>query len=266
MDTIDATRQPVVTIRDGEIFADSRNVAAYFGKEHRRVLQTIRELNCSDDFRRHNFVPFKIKDLTGEHTSHVEMTKDGFAFLAMGFTGGKAAAFKEAYIKQFNVMEAELRNRPVAMPDLSDPVILTQLLLEHANGRIEAEKRAVAAETRALEMKKDVDTLTRVTGSDELFGVRVVAKLLNMPEKKFTAYLQQKRWAYRQIGTSHLLCYADKQQAGYCRNVGTPYPKADGTMGIRDTLKFYPKGVFRLAAALNVEITHADLFGVRAQG
>jgi phage antirepressor YoqD-like protein len=119
------------------------------------------------------------------------------------------------------------------------------------------------AETQVVEMKKDVDTLARVVGSDELFGVRVVAKLLNQQEKKFVAYLQQRRWAYRQVGTSHLLCYADKHLAGYCRNVGTPYPKSDGTMGIRDTLKFYPKGIFKLAAELNVEITQADLFGLR---
>ncbi len=36
--------------------ADSRDVAACFGKEHRSVLQSIPELNRSDDFRRHNFV------------------------------------------------------------------------------------------------------------------------------------------------------------------------------------------------------------------
>ena len=54
---------PALTIRDGAVIADSRDVAAKFGKEHRRVLQTIRELECSDEFRLHHFVPFKIKDL-----------------------------------------------------------------------------------------------------------------------------------------------------------------------------------------------------------
>ena len=39
------------------------------------------------------------------------MTKDGFTFLVMGYTGKKAAAFKEAYIKRFNEMEAELRKK-----------------------------------------------------------------------------------------------------------------------------------------------------------
>jgi phage regulator Rha-like protein len=68
------------------------------------------------DFRLHNFVPFKINDLTGESTSHVTMTKDGFTFLAMGFTGAAAGLFKEKYIAAFNVMEAELRRRMAAEP------------------------------------------------------------------------------------------------------------------------------------------------------
>jgi hypothetical protein len=38
-----------------------------------------------------------------------EMTKDGFVFLAMGFTGPEAGAFKEAYIVEFNRMEAACR-------------------------------------------------------------------------------------------------------------------------------------------------------------
>ena len=38
------------------------------------------------------------------------MTRDGFTFLAMGFTGKKAARFKELYIKRFNEMEAFIKN------------------------------------------------------------------------------------------------------------------------------------------------------------
>lgn len=44
------------------------------------------------------------------------MTKDGFTFLAMGFTGAAAGLFKEKYIAAFNVMEAELRRRMAAEP------------------------------------------------------------------------------------------------------------------------------------------------------
>ncbi|MBX3537672.1 MAG: Rha family transcriptional regulator [Chelatococcus sp.] len=59
-------QQPVVKIVDGEAMASSRDIAEYFGKEHKHVLRTIRELPCSDIFRRSNFGPININGLTGE--------------------------------------------------------------------------------------------------------------------------------------------------------------------------------------------------------
>lgn len=56
---------------------DGRDVAAKFGKMHKNVLQAIQNLECSSEFRRLNFQPFKINDLTGESTSHIEMTEEG---------------------------------------------------------------------------------------------------------------------------------------------------------------------------------------------
>ncbi len=90
---------------------DSVNVANVFGKEHKNVLNTIKQLACSEGFSRLNFKPRDYKDERGKIQPMVEMTRDGFVFLVMGFTGRKAAAFKEAYINAFNVMELELKNR-----------------------------------------------------------------------------------------------------------------------------------------------------------
>lgn len=39
------------------------------------------------------------------------ITRDGFTLLAMGYTGELAMKFKEAYIKQFNAMEAALQGK-----------------------------------------------------------------------------------------------------------------------------------------------------------
>lgn len=36
------------------------------------------------------------------------LTRDGFSFLAMGFTGKKAAAWKEKFLMAFNAMERRL--------------------------------------------------------------------------------------------------------------------------------------------------------------
>ncbi|MEJ1549398.1 Rha family transcriptional regulator, partial [Escherichia coli] len=46
-----------------------------------------------------------------------QITKNGFVFLVMGFTGKKAAAFKEAYIAEFDRMEEELRRNNTTPAD-----------------------------------------------------------------------------------------------------------------------------------------------------
>ena len=86
----------------------SLDVAETFGKEHKRVMQDIRELDCSEEFREHNFVPISYTDSINRKKPMFVMTRDGFTLLAMGYTGEKAMQFKEAYIKQFNAMEKAL--------------------------------------------------------------------------------------------------------------------------------------------------------------
>jgi Rha family phage regulatory protein len=116
-------RLPVLSVKDGSVVANSRDVAAYFLKEVRHVHEAIRNLgDYEPEFVVANFRPFKINDLTGQSTSHYEITKDGFTLLAMGFTGERALKFKIAYINQFNVMEAEIRRREAtpARPSVPD--------------------------------------------------------------------------------------------------------------------------------------------------
>ena len=52
-----------------------------------------------------------------------EITKDGFMFLVMGFTGKEAAQLKEAYINAFNFMLAKLKPIPNALRELPRPNI-----------------------------------------------------------------------------------------------------------------------------------------------
>lgn len=100
------------------VFADSKDtaranslmVAKMFGKDHKNVLRSIKNLDCSQDFWRLNFAPSNYTDDRGKKQPCVMMTRDGFTFLAMGFTGKKAAQFKEAYIKRFNEMEKLIFN------------------------------------------------------------------------------------------------------------------------------------------------------------
>ncbi|EFR9487994.1 transcriptional regulator [Salmonella enterica] len=107
---------PEVTIENGRAVTTSVAVAEYFRKLHKNVIQKIEMLDCSPEFTRLNFKPSEYTDATGRTLPAYQITKNGFVFLVMGFTGKKAAAFKEAYIAEFDRMENELRQqnlRPV---------------------------------------------------------------------------------------------------------------------------------------------------------
>jgi Rha family phage regulatory protein len=106
--------------KDGKIYVNSRAVAAAFGKRHCDVLRDIKTLDSTEDFRERNFA-FSSEVQTipkgGEKKIPVyHLTRDGFTFLVMGYTGKKAARYKEAYINRFNEMEAELKAWTPAEP------------------------------------------------------------------------------------------------------------------------------------------------------
>jgi Rha family phage regulatory protein len=102
-------RNAIVTVQNGRPVCNSRDVAAIFGKRHDNVLRAMGAMECSREFTALNFEVSEYTDATGRKLRSMNMTKDGFVFLVMGFTGTDAARFKEAYITRFNEMEEALR-------------------------------------------------------------------------------------------------------------------------------------------------------------
>jgi len=109
---------PSLQIFEGHATTTSNQIAEHFGKQHKDVLRAIRNLrNTVDaDFYQRNFALIQIiTDLGIGRTRQdpaYRITRDGFVFLAMGFTGKEAAAWKVAYLTAFNRMEAELQQHP----------------------------------------------------------------------------------------------------------------------------------------------------------
>ncbi|EGI41099.1 putative bacteriophage protein, partial [Escherichia coli TA280] len=108
---------PEITIANGRAVTSSLAVAEYFRKPHKDVLAKISRLDCSVEFTERNFSPSEYTDSTGRKLPMYQITKNGFVFLVMGFTGKKAAAFKEAYIAEFDRMEAELHQNHTSPTD-----------------------------------------------------------------------------------------------------------------------------------------------------
>ena len=115
---------PVVRVESGDVLANSRDVAALFGKRHADVLRDTDQVieNISNaDLRCQMFRLIEAFDPgANRKIRSFNMTKDGFTLLVMGYTGPKAMQFKLAYIAEFNRMEAELRK-------LSAPVQVRRL-------------------------------------------------------------------------------------------------------------------------------------------
>ncbi|MEJ7881288.1 Rha family transcriptional regulator [Acinetobacter baumannii] len=112
MNTI-AHIEDAVFIQNDQVKTSSLKVAEFFGKQHKNVIQKIETLDCSSEFTSANFSAHVQTIQAGavqRESKYYEMTKDGFIFLVMGFTGAKAAQIKEAYINTFNHMAAMLYN------------------------------------------------------------------------------------------------------------------------------------------------------------
>lgn len=120
--SLDSTADHLVTLDHGEVWTTSLLVADRFGKRHADVLRAVEKLECSDDFTERNFALSEYTDATGRRLPMYRITRDGFAFLAMGFTGRAAAGWKERFIAAFGKMERELRRIAVqhAIPDWNE--------------------------------------------------------------------------------------------------------------------------------------------------
>lgn len=122
MTTIPTLAQPEITVINGLAVTSSLAIADYFAKRHDDVLKKIRFLDCSPEFCARNFAETSISlNQPNGGTRKLpcyQITRDGFAFLAMGFTGKRAARFKESYINAFNLMEKQL-SKPSVPSDVA---------------------------------------------------------------------------------------------------------------------------------------------------
>lgn len=137
-----------IVVENNQPITTSRNVAENFEKNHQHILRDIRNLLDEDvsNFGQ-MFFEGKEPDSYGREQTIYFMNRDGFTFLAMGFTGAKAREFKLAYIDQFNRMEEHIKQQQIDTSRLSPELqILNQMFQSMAKQELE---------TKRLESKVD---------------------------------------------------------------------------------------------------------------
>ena len=153
--------------QDGRLVTTSLKVAEVFGKVHAKVMRDIEKLDCSNEFTIANFGKRTFKTEQGNEYPMYEITKDGFVFLVMGYTGKKAAEFKEAYIRKFNEMEAQLKSQQAKQLTAAESLLQSvQLLVAH-------ERQLSMLEQQQKNMQGAIHTLF-----DEVYGMKFQTDLM----------------------------------------------------------------------------------------
>ncbi len=98
----------IVTERKGKPITTSLKVAEKFEKQHKDVLESIRNLVAEKSAAK--FYKETTYKNRGKKYPMYEMDRDGFSLLVMGFNGKKALQWKLEYIQAFNSMESFIKS------------------------------------------------------------------------------------------------------------------------------------------------------------
>ncbi|NRA63474.1 MAG: Rha family transcriptional regulator [Pseudobacteriovorax sp.] len=107
-----------IRITNGVPTTTSLMVAQVFGKNHADVMRSIRKKisNFSKSFVESNFALNEYVDSIGKSNAMYELSRNGFAILALGFTGKIATEFQEAFMNEFDRRGEVIANMNQMLP------------------------------------------------------------------------------------------------------------------------------------------------------
>jgi Rha family phage regulatory protein len=223
----------VIQSSNGNDVTTSLIVAQVFGKEHKNVLRDIESLSCSEDFNRLNFERITYKDARNREQTAYEMTKDGFSFLVMGYTGSKAGEFKERFINEFNRREALLKDDDYIL--MRSQQILQKRVenLQAENKRLEQQNALQEEQLRQSAPK--VEYCDKVLSSKGYLTINMIAACLGISDIKLNKFLCQWGIQYKESGVYYL--YSKYRDKGF--TVHKPHAYTDSLGNIKTKQHMY---------------------------
>ena len=209
-------------------------VAQVFGKEHKNVVRDIENLSCSENFNRLNFERITYKDARNREQTAYEMTKDGFSFLVMGYTGAKAGEFKERFINEFNRREFLLKDDDYIL--MRSQQIL-QKRLEASEEKIkqlesQAEQQQETIELQQQELTQSAPKVSYYDNHLQSVNTQTstqAAKQIGMDAEKLHKKLKEIGIIYRQSG--QWILHAPYSTWGMHSTRTQTYTRSDGSIG-----------------------------------
>lgn len=221
----------VIQNSKGNDVTTSLIVAQVFGKNHKDVLRDIRNLSCSDDFNWRNFaLSFINRELPNGGNKEepiYEMTKDGFSFLVMGYTGEKAGQFKERFINEFNKREQLLRSEDYILARSQEILNNRVKLMEAKVAQLEEENKLQSLQLK--ESAPKVEYFDKALSSVGTYTATQIAKEFGWGAETLNRKLKERGIHYKQNG--QWILYAQYATKGYTKAVTRTFTRSDGSTG-----------------------------------
>lgn len=207
----------LVKVENEQVVTTSLVVAESFGKRHDNVMQSIEGLKKDVLTFKEMFREDKTPDSYGRDRKIYYINRDGFALLAMGFTGKKALQFKLEYINAFNKMEEQLKSQSTI------PSYKIEDEIARAERWIEEEKQRRALVFKNETMKPKVEFYEKVMSSENVLTTTQIAKELGTYASKLNDALHKLGVQYK-VGGQWVL-YSPYQDKGYTKSVTSLDPQ-----------------------------------------
>lgn len=190
--------------QDGKVVVSSRVVAQDFGKQHKHVLRTIKDkIEVSPILDSPNyFIKSTYLDKSNRESVEYLMTRDGFVFIVMGFTGSKADEFKLKYIEAFNKMEETIKNNQLQLSNEQ------RAILQVVQSQTQEERMMALVEYKDIvtkplvekieELKPQADNFKKYMDSDGLITVTEVARIIGINRNEIFRFLREKEFVCKE--------------------------------------------------------------------
>lgn len=214
--------QSLVEIKNNQVVVSSRQVAEKFGKEHKHVLENIRQILVAENSAAKFFQEIS-HTYRGQSFPEYLMNRDGFTLLAMGFTGKEALQWKMKYIAAFNEMEAQINGKPVSALKAKE----VEARLNNSRARIASEYRKIAEKTdipeykhicqqKAAEVLSGVPLLPMEEAAEKTYSATDIGNMLGVSANKIGKIANQHNLKTPQYGK---LFYSKSEYS--CKEVET---------------------------------------------
>ncbi len=241
--------QHLVELHENKLVTTTLKLAEIFGKEHFHVLRDLESLVSTasgnrdtsdigaistqenalsvvtatetgiapkaDTFFNNHFWPISYTDSMNRTQTAYEMTKSGFALLAMGFTGPKAVMFKIDYINAFDAMEAKIiamtQEKMKALEQANEDLDGTVSMI---NTKYLKQNTAVAWSVETHKAQKESEQSAKraaIAQEQAAAAIAVTAAMAELLDSALTGYISEKKAQ----ATLESLCAANKYLADY---------------------------------------------------